>query len=248
MKKYFPIVTDKPQDNVSSALNLVFVKDGKVYIRGYGPAPIFLDATLCDVARDILKKFSPETLENKRLKNDDELSCAAAEWLLDGTDTIEGVTALLYTMAWAFAETRERLRMYEETRFSPPELKRRITPFSNDMFALVWSAFKKLYPDKNCEVYWEQQIHNTEDGKPAYGFTNFADDGSVTVFVTAGLDVRNTVEILAHELAHVAAGPEHGHDDVWQDCFDVIADEYSAIVAEMFPNGEPSAVAGSDEK
>ena len=27
MKKYVPIVTDDPQDNVEAALNLVFVKD-----------------------------------------------------------------------------------------------------------------------------------------------------------------------------------------------------------------------------
>lgn len=118
MKKYVPIVTDDPQDNVEAALNLVFIKDEEVYVRGYGPAPDFSDATLSNVTRDILQKYSPETLENVRLKDDLELSCATSEWLFDGIDTIEGVVALLYTMAWAFAETRERLRMYEETRLS----------------------------------------------------------------------------------------------------------------------------------
>ena len=107
MKKYVPIVTDDPQDNVEAALNLVFIKDEEVYVRGYGPAPDFSDATLSNVTRDILQKYSPETLENVRLKDDLELSCATSEWLFDGIDTIEGVVALLYTMAWAFAETRE---------------------------------------------------------------------------------------------------------------------------------------------
>lgn len=125
MKKYVPIVTDDPQDNVEAALNLVFIKDEEVYVRGYGPAPDFSDATLSNVTRDILQKYSPETLENVRLKDDLELSCATSEWLFDGIDTIEGVVALLYTMAWAFAETRERLRMYEETRLSPLDLKDR---------------------------------------------------------------------------------------------------------------------------
>lgn len=46
MKKYVPIVTDDPQDNVEAALNLVFIKDEEVYVRGYGPAPDFSDATL----------------------------------------------------------------------------------------------------------------------------------------------------------------------------------------------------------
>ncbi|MFR5990326.1 MAG: hypothetical protein ACLUGP_08060 [Faecalibacterium prausnitzii] len=158
MKKYVPIVTDDPQDNVEAALNLVFIKDEEVYVRGYGPAPDFSDATLNNVTRDILQKYSPETLENVRLKDDLELSCATSEWLFDGIDTIEGVVALLYTMAWAFAETRERLRMYEETRLSPMALKDRlIAPFQNDMFAMVWGAFKKLYPDKECEIYREPE-------------------------------------------------------------------------------------------
>ena len=57
MKKYVPIVTDDPQDNVEAALNLVFVKNEEVYVRGYGPAPDFHDATLSDVTRDILQYF-----------------------------------------------------------------------------------------------------------------------------------------------------------------------------------------------
>ena len=156
MKKYVPIVTDDPQDNVEAALNLVFIKDEEVYVRGYGPAPDFSDATLSNVTRDILQKYSPETLENVRLKDDLELSCATSEWLFDGIDTIEGVVALLYTMAWAFAETRERLRMYEETRLSPMDLKDRlIAPFQNDMFAMVWGAFKKLYPGVRVPIHHE---------------------------------------------------------------------------------------------
>ena len=119
MKKYTPIVTNDPQDNVSAALNLVYVKNNEGYVRGYGPAPDFADARLYDMARDLLRKYSPETLENQDLTDDNELSCAVAEMLFDGTDTMEGVIALLYTMAWAFAETRERLKMYEDTGLSP---------------------------------------------------------------------------------------------------------------------------------
>lgn len=249
MKKYVPIVTDDPQDNVEAALNLVFIKDEEVYVRGYGPAPDFSDATLSNVTRDILQKYSPETLENVRLKDDLELSCATSEWLFDGIDTIEGVVALLYTMAWAFAETRERLRMYEETRLSPMDLKDRlIAPFQNDMFAMVWGVFKKLYPDKECEIYWEPQIRDEEDGKPVYGLTDFADDGSVAVFVKPSLEVADAVEVLAHELAHVAVGIEHDHDEVWQEAFDKIFEEYNRIGNQKFPNGEQCVMDDPDEK
>ena len=249
MKKYVPIVNDDPQDNVEAALNLVFVKNSEVYVRGYGPAPDFDDARLYDMARDLLRKYSPETLENADLSDDNELSWAIAEMLFDSTDTMEGVIALLYTMAWAFAETRERLRMYEETRLSPLDLKDRlIAPFQNDMFAMVWGAFKKLYPDKDCEIYWEPQIRDEEDGKPVYGLTDFADDGSVAVFVKPSLEVSDAVEILAHELTHVAVGVEHDHDEVWQEAFDKIFEEYNRIGSQMFPDGEDSAMDDPDEK
>ena len=154
-----------------------------------------------------------------------------------------------YTMAWAFAETRERLRMYEETRLSPMDLKDRlIAPFQNDMFAMVWGAFKKLYPDKECEIYWEPQIRDEEDDKPVYGLTDFADDGSVAVFVKPSLEVADAVEILAHELAHVAVGIEHDHDEVWQEAFDKIFEEYNRIGNQMFPNGEQCVMDDPDEK
>ena len=247
MKRYTPIVTDDPQDNVAAALNLVFVKDNEIYVRGYGPAPDFADTRLYDMARDLLLKYSPETLENADLNDDNELSCAIAEMLFDGTDTMEGVVALLYTMAWAFAETRERLRMYEGTRLSPLDLKDRLTtPFQNDMFAMVWGAFKRLYPDKNCEIYWEPQIRDAEDGKPAYGMTDFADDGSVAVFVKPSLEVADAVEVLAHELAHVAVGVEHDHDEVWQEAFDKIFEEYNRIGSQMFPDGAKCAMDDPD--
>jgi len=28
-----------------------------------------------------------------------------------------------------------------------------VTPFANDIFALIWQAFKNLYPDKECECF-----------------------------------------------------------------------------------------------
>ena len=105
-----------------------------------------------------------------------------------------------------------------------------------------------MYPDKDCEIYWEPQIRDEEDGKPVYGLTDFADDGSVAVFVKPSLEVANAVEILAHELAHVAVGVEHDHDEVWQEAFDKIFEEYNRIGSQMFPNGEQCVMDDPDEK
>lgn len=86
------------------------------------------------------------------------------------------------------------------------------------------------------------------DGKPVYGLTDFADDGSVAVFVKPSLEVADAVEILAHELAHVAVGIEHDHDEVWQEAFDKIFEEYNRIGNQMFPNGEQCVMDDPDEK
>ena len=109
-----------------------------------------------------------------------------------------------------------------------------ITPFKNDIFSMIWQAFKNLYPDKDCECFWDDQIRDEEDGTTVYGLTDFSDNGEVTVFVKPSLTVTDAAEIFAHELAHVAVGLEHDHDFVWEKSFDDIFTEYNRIGDKMF--------------
>lgn len=105
------LTNDNPQDNVSSALNLFYVKDGWTWVRGGGPGPDYADVTLNDYVRMIARDHG---LEIAKSSNDDEISCEMAELLFDGTSTVEGIVATLYTAGWAFAVLRERLKRYEE--------------------------------------------------------------------------------------------------------------------------------------
>lgn len=105
------LTNDNPQDNVSSALNLFYVKDGWTWVRGGGPGPDYADISLNDYVRMIARDHG---LEIAKSSNDDEISCEMAELLFDGTSTVEGIVATLYTAGWAFAELRERLKRYEE--------------------------------------------------------------------------------------------------------------------------------------
>ena len=224
-KSFKPLVDDDPQDNVSTALNLFYVKDEWVWVRGGGPGPDYADVSLCDYIRQIAKEHNLSLPEG----NDDEMSMEMPELLLDGTDTMEGIVATLYTAAWAFAELRERLKRYEATGKTADELLQQMaTPFENDPFSMVWVAFKNLYPDKECEVFWDQ--HQEDQHSEEYGFTHFPDDGSTPqVFVFAEHPVNVQTETLAHELAHVAVGPEHEHDEVWEATFDAIFKEYNRL-------------------
>ena len=108
------------------------------------------------------------------------------------------------------------------------------SPFANDPFSLVWKAFKNLYPGKGCEVQWQPGIQDDELSEQGYGFTAFHDDGSILVVVDANLQVSNAVEVLAHELAHVAVGIENEHGAAWETAFDAIFKEYGRIAEEMF--------------
>ena len=112
------------------------------------------------------------------------------------------------------------------------------TPFVNDPFALVYQAFRNLYPEKECEVFWETRIRDSESGEKTYGLTDFGDDGSAAVFVDSDLKVTDAVEILAHELAHVGVGIEHDHDEVWEAAFNAIFQECNRIGDELFGQGE----------
>lgn len=103
-------------------------------------------------------------------------------------------------------------------------------PFINDPFAIVWQAFENLYPGKqdNVTVQW----YPMENG--SYGVTNFADDGTIDVCVDPNLNVQDAVEILAHELAHIAVGYESGHGEQWNAAFDAIQKEYYKIGYSMY--------------
>lgn len=107
------------------------------------------------------------------------------------------------------------------------------TPFKNDPISITWMAFKKLFPEKDCECWFSSEI-KTDEGDKAYGFTDFCDDGSIVVTVDGNLSVEDATEILAHELAHVAVGIEHEHDDFFENAFGMILEEYNKICEELF--------------
>lgn len=114
------LTTDTPKDNLEMALNLFYIKDHETWVRGYGPAPEYADVSLFDLTRDIVKTHIPDA---ELPADDDAFSNMMPEWLMDGIDSAEGIIALLYTAAWAYAELRNKLMRYEESGMEPEEIK-----------------------------------------------------------------------------------------------------------------------------
>lgn len=114
------LTTDEPKDNIQAALNLFYIKDHETWVRGGGPGPEYPDVSLFDYTREIIKTHIPDV---ELPSDNDDFSMMMAEWLLDGPENAEGVVAMLYTAAWAFAELRHRLAAYEDTGLEPKEIK-----------------------------------------------------------------------------------------------------------------------------
>lgn len=107
------LTTDKPRNNTETALNLFFAKDGETWVRGGSSDPCVHDVTLNEFIRRVAHEHKADELFNLGT-NDVELSEQMADALFHGIDTMEGLIATLYTVGWAFAELREKLKRYED--------------------------------------------------------------------------------------------------------------------------------------
>ena len=105
------IVTDDPQDNVEVMMNLAYVKDKEVWIRG--GAPDGEDCTLIDFSRQMCMKNHEcqfdDGFPSDLGKNDfDQIGDLFMECSMCGCPI-----GTAYFIAIQAAELRERLRMYE---------------------------------------------------------------------------------------------------------------------------------------
>ena len=110
------LTTDEPKDNLEADLNLFYIKDHETWVRGGGPGPEYSDVSLFRFVRDVAKAYFPDV---ELPASNDDISFAMPEWIMDGIDSPEGVIALLYNAAWAYAELRHKLMQYEDTGLEP---------------------------------------------------------------------------------------------------------------------------------
>ena len=103
-------LTTDDTESILQGLNLFFVKDGEIWIRGSGPEPDYPDCTLTDWIN------RAATAQGIELDADDpeHLGDVMYDCLQYGTDATEGILALLHTAAVQAAEMRERLKMLED--------------------------------------------------------------------------------------------------------------------------------------
>ena len=103
----------------------------------------------------------------------------------------------------------------------------------NSPFEILNIAFKRLFPNVKYKAYFDMEVKD-ENGEHACGFTDFKDNGEITIVIDGNLSIYNAIEIFAHELAHAGVGNEHEHDEVWEKAFDDLFKEYFRIGKKIF--------------
>lgn len=103
------LTTDDSQ-TILYGLNLFFVKDGEVWIRGGGPEPDYQDCTLVDYIGRVAETHHLDIVSRDAEHLGDEMY----DCLQYGTDELEGVVALLHAAAIQAAEMRGRLADIED--------------------------------------------------------------------------------------------------------------------------------------
>lgn len=108
-------------------------------------------------------------------------------------------------------------------------LKRAATPEGRarlrwNPYTLVLEVFNDLYPGHDVEVGFAPEAKC--DG--GFAFTVFPDDGSKPeVWIGVHTPVEASIEVIAHELAHVAVGIDAEHGPAWEAAFEAIHAEYA---------------------
>lgn len=131
-------------------------------------------------------------------------------------------------------ETYAALKQYEK-------IGPMASPFINDPTAIVARAFSELYPGIEYVAQYVPDLRD-ETNSTAYGLTIFPDDGSTPIVcISAEVPISAGPELLAHELAHVAAGEAVEHGPEWKAAEEAIFQKYNEILNAKIPD-EPVEV------
>ena len=103
------LTTDDAQ-SILYGLNLIFVKDGEVWIRGGGPAPDYPDCTLVEYIVRVAETYNLDIVSRDAESLGDEMY----DCLQYGVEELEGVVAFLHAAAVQAAEMRGRLSDIED--------------------------------------------------------------------------------------------------------------------------------------
>jgi len=82
-----------------------------------------------------------------------------------------------------------------------------------DPIQVIIDIFEQRHPKKKVIVQYVQGMKEKAD---AYGETFFPNDGGIPIVsIDVEISIIGAIDVLAHELAHVAIGPDGKHGEKW---------------------------------
>lgn len=103
-------LTTDDEKSMFYCFNLFYVKDNEIWVRGGGPEPDYQDVSLVQW----IKRAATEHQLNIDAENAESLGDEMYDALQDGSDTVEGIVALLHAAAVQATEMRHRLKSVED--------------------------------------------------------------------------------------------------------------------------------------
>jgi Zn-dependent peptidase ImmA (M78 family) len=109
-----------------------------------------------------------------------------------------------------------------------------------DPVKMMLEIFEKRYPDVDCEFAFGLTVNGeaiSDDEEDPCGYTLFRDGEIPLIVVSVALPYFATLEVIAHELAHVVCGSNEKHSDKWKETFfsiyDTWAETYETALKEV---------------
>ena len=103
-------LTTDDEKSLFYCFNLFYAKDGEIWVRGGGQEPNYRDVTLVQW----IKRAAVEHQLNIEAEDAESLGDEMYDALQDGSETIEGIVALLHAAAVQAVELRHRLKLVED--------------------------------------------------------------------------------------------------------------------------------------
>lgn len=103
-------------------------------------------------------------------------------------------------------------------------------PFTNDLHAIAYQAFRNLYPNKHLDlVQWCNQIEGGFDGE-----VQILEGGFTIINISPDITMSDSLNVFLGQLTTVAAGTDDQTTEVWHKTAQTIADEFDRIFQENF--------------
>jgi hypothetical protein len=122
-------------------------------------------------------------------------------------------------------------RLLEQSLIKIPRFK-----FINDPLEWMFQAAEELWPDIDFLIQYDHELKMTDN---EFGHTLFPDDGSIAIIsINPMLTVADQIEVIGHEIAHVKAGADAGHGEVWERHFQEIHDQFTELYKSAYADAQ----------